>query len=60
MKDLKIDVDSINCFEALEDGTMTIYIEDHKACIELRVSNSDVKRMMVSGIDALAKEPSRR
>ena len=50
----------ISCFEAHEDGTMTIYAEDEHGVLVLRVSEGDVARMMVSGMDALRRHWGRR
>lgn len=51
----------INCYEAMPDGSLVIYLEDEKCRNDqVVIEPHDVERMMCAGIDALQKKPSRR
>ena len=53
--------EGVLCYEAKEDGTLTLYIDAGADDSDVIViPDYEVSRMMVAGIDALKKKASRR
>jgi len=52
---------TVNAYQATPTGRLVLHLEDDRGdCAELIIAASDVPRMMMAGIDALAKKASTR
>lgn len=53
--------EGVMCYEAKEDGTLTLYVDRGDGeSVEVMIPAHDVRRLLTAAVDAVSKEAGRR